>query len=778
MCFGELCLHAVGNDYEMRRKKLASIIGMFLKFFVGVVMSLRITSSRLRVFLTGLIWIIGGVWFVSEIPSWRTGESFPYESLSAFLLGFLPLLELRGQGDKNSVLAYDFSSPRHQQNRQNVIANVRMACTARLQQALHEAIYLTLELTPLPRALSRPMVLWEGKPIERQTITSDEIVTTFDNCGQALLILGAPGSGKTFTLLKLCNGLLERADKNSANPIPIVLNLSTWAEQKKPLDGWIVDEMLRQYGLAKPVTKAWLAQAHLCLLLDGLDEVREDIGSKCVQAINDFRANHVAPLAICSRTGSYEVLSHRLNLSQALVIRPLEEEQVAQYLTDPKMQLAVVYDAVQEDDALRELSTMPLMLDIMSVAYRGVAQEELQPLIQTEESRRVHLYNAYVKRAFTRRPLQEEGYSTGQALKWLRYLAVQLSQRSQTQVFVEDLQLDWLSPFEQHQTQYLLATWLMILFGVFFGVLGGGLFSVRYGFQTAFLAGFLVGFWCGLLVGFWISRPTGVPANVMVGILAGIPIGFLFGVPSSVLSGILVGVLCSVLSGVLYSRTSKDGWHIGIVDQLSIGELSWHFVKSALWNDLLFGVLGSFLFGLLFGFLYGDLLGILIGILFGGSLGILFGSLVALIRPVESKRRLRPSEGIHSSIANAQRGGLIFGLLGGVLFGVLFGVLSGVLSGILPYVIIGVLCGVIIGGLKYGGAAIIRHYALRGTLARHDHLPFRIEVFLEAMHSRILVRQTGPSYLFIHRTFQEHIAALTDEQIGHLAASVDAQPPT
>lgn len=30
MCFGELCLHAVGNDYEMRRKKLAGIIGILV----------------------------------------------------------------------------------------------------------------------------------------------------------------------------------------------------------------------------------------------------------------------------------------------------------------------------------------------------------------------------------------------------------------------------------------------------------------------------------------------------------------------------------------------------------------------------------------------------------------------------------------------------------------------------------------------------------------------------------------------------------------------------
>jgi hypothetical protein len=87
-----------------------------------------------------------------------------------------------------------------------------------------------------------------------------------------------------------------------------------------------------------------------------------------------------------------------------------------------------------------------------------------------------------------------------------------------------------------------------------------------------------------------------------------------------------------------------------------------------------------------------------------------------------------------------------------VLLGVLFGVLGGVLGGV----------------QIYGGVAVIRHYFLRTLLALHHLLPLRLIPFLEAMRERILLQRAGAHYRFIHRTLQEHIAALSDERIEAL----------
>ena len=91
------------------------------------------------------------------------------------------------------------------------------------------------------------------------------------------MILGEPGSGKTTVMLTLANHLINQAEADTEAPIPVVLNLSSWAEESKPLEKWIVDELGKKYGFGKrgKQTKKWLRKHHLVLLLDGLNEVAQ-----------------------------------------------------------------------------------------------------------------------------------------------------------------------------------------------------------------------------------------------------------------------------------------------------------------------------------------------------------------------------------------------------------------------------------------------------------------------------------------------------------------------
>jgi hypothetical protein len=41
------------------------------------------------------------------------------------------------------------------------------------------------------------------------------------------------------------------------------------------------------------------------------------------------------------------------------------------------------------------------------------------------------------------------------------------------------------------------------------------------------------------------------------------------------------------------------------------------------------------------------------------------------------------------------------------------------------------------------------------------------------MVGRIILQRTGPSYRFIHRTLQEHFAALTEGEIEALAREIE-----
>lgn len=122
---------------------------------------------------------------------------------------------------------------------------------------------------------------------------------------------------------------------------------------------------------------------------------------------------------------------------------------------------------------------------------------------------------------------------------------------------------------------------------------------------------------------------------------------------------------------------------------------------------------------------------------------------------------------MHRSALNAVRASVLLDLLFGVMFGMLYVLLSGELSDARGGLLFGLLFWTI-GGWFYGGAAVSKHYLLRLLVALHRLLPLRLIPFMDAMRDRILVQRAGAHYRFIHRTFQEHVAALTDERIEQL----------
>ena len=57
-----------------------------------------------------------------------------------------------------------------------------------------------------------PEPIWPGTPISK----------TFDKLGSAILLLGAPGAGKTTLLLELAEQLIDRAERDENERLPVV----------------------------------------------------------------------------------------------------------------------------------------------------------------------------------------------------------------------------------------------------------------------------------------------------------------------------------------------------------------------------------------------------------------------------------------------------------------------------------------------------------------------------------------------------------------------------
>ena len=69
-----------------------------------------------------------------------------------------------------------------------------------------------------------------------------------EDIGGKLLILGAPGAGKTTMLLSLAEQLVVGALQNPQTTIPIVFELSTWKDDGQSIRDWLVEQLYESFG--------------------------------------------------------------------------------------------------------------------------------------------------------------------------------------------------------------------------------------------------------------------------------------------------------------------------------------------------------------------------------------------------------------------------------------------------------------------------------------------------------------------------------------------------
>jgi predicted ATPase len=529
-------------------------------------------------------------------------------------------------------------SAREERNRERMLELVKNSWVKGvLEQSLHEEVLIELGLEERKDAVlnRQGMELQRtGKP-NRLLPAGTKVMDVFDEVGQTLLILGEPGSGKTTLLLELARDTIDRAEKDPKHRIPVVFNLSSWTDAKQPIADWLVDELKTKYYTPKKIASDWIENDDLLLLLDGVDEVLPERREACARAINNFRHEHgLTPLVVCCRNEEYEALTAHLDLEGAVCLQPLTEKQVDDYLDQMGQELAALRTTLKDDSELCELA-QPLMLSIMTLAYRGISVHDLQPL-EAVDARRKHLFDNYVERMFKprthrtildvsddKRP-DDERFSKEESIHWLSWLAKRMLQHGQTVFLIEKMQPGWLPTRPQQ--------WIMVV---------GVAATILLSFALVFVQ----------LVG-------------------------LFG---------LLFVLC--IGIVIWPLEYRDD--IQLVETL-------HFSWSAMRTSVTAGRRFTLIFAALCAGVVGWLVG---GLVFGLSGGLsvgLVGWLPSGLVKGEIVTRTFPNEGIRRSARNALLGGLFAGLVGCIVFGLFIEPSFELLSGMV--VVLGLFGGLTFGG--------------------------------------------------------------------------------
>lgn len=317
-----------------------------------------------------------------------------------------------------------------------------------LERSVHSAFLIELGRELRTDAIDHPWASVlevpdaESRPLPKNV--SD--LAVFEEAGRALLILGAPGAGKTTTLLEIARELIAQAETDPSQPIPVVFNLSNWAIQRADLSVWLVSELAIRYQVPRAVGRDWLTDHRILPLLDGLDEVAPAAQAACVRAINDYVDRGGLPgLIVCCRSGEYAALPIRLRLNAAIAISPLSPEQIDDYLEAGGESLAALRQVMQSDDVLEVLAQTPLFLSLMCLAYQDVPTADLAcPDLTTVEQRRRHLLDQFVARMLKRKGRRPGEVPGPELLRWLGWLARRMNANSITVFASERMQPRWI----------------------------------------------------------------------------------------------------------------------------------------------------------------------------------------------------------------------------------------------------------------------------------------------------------------------------------------------
>ena len=601
-----------------------------------------------------------------------------------------------------------------------------------------------------------------------------------------LVIAGAPGSGKSGAAVLLVLAALKHREQVSAAdcplvPVPVMFPLGEWDPNTQRVQDWIAGQLRQTYPLlfagkrGAEKAAALLAEGKVAVILDGLDEIPEELRPDALRAISQqatFR------LVVLTRSEEMAEAASRglLAGAAALELQDIDPVTAAEYLT--RVQLDPAPRAWREltsrlrrtpASPISQALSSPLALTLVRDTYRsGDSAQELLDFCDAgapHASRDAivdHLLDRVLPAAYAQRPGDPPlRYDLQTAQHALRCLAARMNQDG-----TRDLQW-WGIPQWAPAVPRIIATGLA--FGLTAGITGGLPFGFPFGLTAALTAALTF----GIMVRFGVFRlrmaplrwgevirglrrapvlasmlSFGLTGGLAGGLAAGLTAGLAAGLAVGLTSGLVLALAVGLAFGLLgmFSRPGADASPLSPL-------MSWRGNRaSALAVGLAFGLAAGLAFGLTLGLAGGLAAGLAAGLAFGLILGpaarhkLGVGRIVGLALALAAGLAL----GVAEALAFRLSGRATFGLTTGLAFGLAAGPALGLALGLMYTA-------------TWSASLTFAQLAVRWRT------PVRLMRFLEDARARSVLRTVGPIYQFRHARLQDRLAeqALAVRQAGH-----------
>ena len=368
-------------------------------------------------------------------------------------------------------------------NQRLLLASVKNEVTVRLEELLHNTVMINLAKEFQPQQVKR---IWDAE-IQIGQKTSEvlpNITTIFEvfesrEIAGKLLILGNPGSGKTTTQLELAQALVNKSEEQPDYPIPILLNLSSWQNERQSIIEWLLIELKSKYGISNKLGKQWLKERIIFPLLDGLDEVKATSQEICIQLINRFIQGEYRPhfLVICSRNEEYISSKTRLQLNGAIYLKTLTNSQILQYLNT--VNKIYLWQAISNDSELLKLVKIPLMLNLIILSEKEVSTNKWQQFkIIKEPIKRlleIYVYHRLRTHISSKSYIKKTQPDTKQIETWLIWLSQNMKG---SEFLIEEIQRLYIPNINIVLFRTIVFS---LIFGIVFGLFDGISFGILFG---------------------------------------------------------------------------------------------------------------------------------------------------------------------------------------------------------------------------------------------------------------------------------------------------------
>lgn len=265
-----------------------------------------------------------------------------------------------------------------------------------------------------------------------------------------LVILGRPGAGKTVLAMLLTLELLRHPQP--AEPVPVLLSLSSWNPEDQHLHTWIARKLAEEYpGLANTGTYGadavtrLVAEGRILPVLDGLDELPLSLHAAAIDALDRAVAGG-DPLVVTCRGAEYERAACRggtlLSRAAVVEIEPVAPGDAAAYLAgrqragETRWQPVARHLAGQPRGPLARALSTALMVELARAAYADpgtdparLSASGFRGPAEIEE----HLLDSFLPAVYARHPSAPgDGqaarplYPADRARRWLTFLAAHM----------------------------------------------------------------------------------------------------------------------------------------------------------------------------------------------------------------------------------------------------------------------------------------------------------------------------------------------------------------